>query len=254
MNRYYKLERLFDELTFNIKLIILNDDNEDNYKKANKNFLKILKTTSKLTGINQENINIVESFDGGLGNIIQSLKADLVFAYESDPAAFDLKEIVLTYPGYHAIVVYRIAHLLFDLKINYLPRMLSEYAHSLTGIDIHPGAKIGNYFFIDHGTGIVIGETAHIGHCVKIYQGVTIGALSLGRGQKLKGTKRHPTIGNNVTIYAGASILGGETIIGDNVIIGSNAYILESIDSNSVIKIKEVDLEIKNKKIKKDFD
>ena len=143
-----------------------------------------------------------------------------------------------------AISIYRIAHYLYEKGIPYIPRIMSEYAHSMTGIDIHPGARIGSYFFIDHGTGIVIGETSIIGEHVRIYQGVTLGALSLGRGQKLKGLKRHPTIGNNVTIYSGASILGGDTIIGDNVIIGSNTYILESVVDNMIVRLNKVDMEI----------
>lgn len=184
-----------------------------------------------------------DAFIRSLPDIASLLKTDLEATYEGDPAAEDYYEIIISYPGLFAISVYRIAHVLYDLKIPYLPRIMTEYAHSKTGIDIHPGAEIGAYFFIDHGTGIVIGETAVIGSHVRIYQGVTIGALSLGRGQKLKGVKRHPTIGNNVTIYAGASILGGDTIIGNNVIVGSNTYILESVPENTIIRLAKVDME-----------
>ena len=197
---------------------------------------RLIKKTNEITNFNNENDKVVVSFNESLNEIISSLKSDLISFYESDPAATDLKEIVLTYPGYYTIIVYRLAHLLNNMNVKYLPRMLSEYAHSKTGIDIHPKANIGNYFFIDHGTGIVIGETTVIGHHVKIYQNVTLGASSLEKGQKLKGIKRHPTIGNNVTIYAGASILGGNTVIGDNVIIGCNTIITKSILEQTVVK------------------
>ena len=139
-------------------------------------------------------------------------------------------------------------HILYELKIPLIPRMMSEYAHSKTGIDIHPGANIGNYFFIDHGTGIVIGETTLIGERVKIYQGVTLGALSLTDGQRLKGSKRHPTIGNNVTIYSGASILGGDTVIGDNVTIGSSVFLTYSVPSSMKVINKAPELILKEKK------
>lgn len=249
LNKYYKLQKSFNELVFNIKRKILKKYKDNNFKIIKRNLYKSFIIVSKITFENNKNINIVNNFDELLDKLMNSLRTDLFYFYESDPAATNLKEIVLTYPGFHAIIIYRLAHLLNNLDVKYLPRMLSEYAHSLTGIDIHPGAIIDDYFFIDHGTGLVIGETAIIGHHVKIYQGVTIGALSLGRGQKLKGTKRHPTIGNYVTIYAGASILGGETVIGDNVTVGANAYILESMESNLIVKNKEMKMEILNKNI-----
>ena len=148
------------------------------------------------------------------------------------------KEIIICYPGLKAIVTYRIAHILYDMNIPILPRALSEYAHSKTGIDIHPGAKIDESFFIDHGTGIVIGQTCEIGKRVKIYQGVTLGALSLRKGHELEGTKRHPTIMDDVTIYSGASIFGGETIIGKNTTVGSNAFITSSVEDNMTVTIK----------------
>ena len=236
MNDYVRIEGLFDDLVFNIKVIILNNYQKYCFKKVDKTLYKILKKLNKMTRFNFENDKIVVSFNKSLNEIISSLKSDLISFYESDPAATDLKEIILTYPGYYAIIIYRLAHLLNNLNVNYLPRMLSEYAHCKTGIDIHPNANIGNYFFIDHGTGIVIGETTVIGHHVKIYQNVTLGASSLEKGQKLKGIKRHPTIGNNVTIYAGASILGGNTVIGDNVIIGCNTIITKSILEQTVVK------------------
>ena len=157
------------------------------------------------------------------------LETDIDAAYEGDPAADSKDEIILSYPGLFAISVYRIAHELHLLNVPMIPRIMTEYAHSVTGIDIHPGADIGKYFFIDHGTGVVIGETTIIGEHVKIYQGVTLGGLSTRGGQSLKGLKRHPTIGNNVTIYSGASILGGDTIIGDDAVIGGNSFLIDSV-------------------------
>lgn len=173
------------------------------------------------------------------------IQGDLQAAYDGDPAAFNKPEIIYSYPGLFAIMVNRIAHELYLLGVPLIPRIMTEYAHTQTGIDIHPGATLGKYFFIDHGTGIVIGETAVIGDNVKIYQGVTIGALSTRGGQKLHGKKRHPTIEDNVTIYAGASILGGETVIGHDSVIGGNAFITTSIPSNTRVSIKNQKLEYK---------
>ncbi|MBQ3835850.1 MAG: serine acetyltransferase, partial [Treponema sp.] len=152
-----------------------------------------------------------ELFDR-IPRVREFLESDLQAAYDGDPAAFDKTEIILSYPGFYAIAVNRLAHELFVLGVPLIPRILTEAAHSRTGIDIHPGATLGKYFFIDHGTGIVIGETTVIGEHVKVYQGVTLGALSTNGGQQLKGVKRHPTIEDNVTIYSGASILGGDTV------------------------------------------
>ena len=177
--------------------------------------------------------------------IRELIQTDLQATFDGDPAAFNKAEIIFSYPGLFAIMVNRIAHELYLLQVPLIPRMMTEYAHSITGIDIHPGATLGEYFFIDHGTGIVVGETAVIGKNVKIYQGVTIGALSTRGGQKLFGKKRHPTIEDNVTIYAGASILGGETIIGHDSVIGGNAFITTSIPSNTRVSIKNQELEYK---------
>jgi serine O-acetyltransferase len=168
---------------------------------------------------------------------------DLQAAYDGDPAATNMAEIIFAYPGLFAITVYRLAHELYLLDVPMLPRIMTEYAHSITGIDIHPGATIGEYFFIDHGTGIVIGETTVIGNNVKVYQGVTLGALSTRGGQKLRGKRRHPTIENNVTIYAGASILGGETVVGEGCVIGSNAFITESVAPGTTVTIKNQELQ-----------
>ena len=173
------------------------------------------------------------------------IQTDLEAAFDGDPAAFNKPEIIFSYPGLYAIMVNRIAHELYILGVPLIPRIMTEYAHSKTGIDIHPGATLGKYFFIDHGTGIVIGETTEIGDNVKIYQGVTLGALSTREGQKLHGKKRHPTIEDNVTIYSGASILGGNTVIGHDSVIGGNAFITTSIPSNPRVSIKNQALEYK---------
>ena len=174
--------------------------------------------------------------------IREYFETDLQAAYDGDPSAGSFNEIIYAFPGVYAIMVNRIAHELYKLNVPLIPRIMTEHAHSLTGIDIHPGVVIGKYFFIDHGTGIVIGETTVIGNNVKIYQGVTLGALSTRGGQKLKGIKRHPTIGDNVTIYSGAAVLGGETVIGDNVVIGSNTFITKSIETGTKVSIKNQEL------------
>jgi serine O-acetyltransferase len=171
------------------------------------------------------------------------LETDLQAAFDGDPAAYSKEEVILSYPGLQAITINRLAHELFLLNVPLIPRIMTEYAHSTTGIDIHPGATIGEYFFIDHGTGIVVGETTTIGDHVKIYQGVTLGALSTKRGQMLKGNKRHPTIGNNVTIYSNTSVLGGDTIIGDDVTIGGNAFITSSISAGMKVNAKNPELQ-----------
>ena len=172
-----------------------------------------------------------------LADIRKLLLRDAQAGFNGDPAAQSVDEVILTYPGFFAVFVHRIAHLLFLKRTPFVPRMMSEYAHSITGIDIHPGAEIGEYFFIDHGTGVVIGETAAIGNHVKLYQGVTIGALSTQKGQGLKNVKRHPTIEDNVTIYSGASILGGDTVICEGAVIGSNAFIVKSVPSKTVVRM-----------------
>lgn len=171
-----------------------------------------------------------------LPQLRRRLAGDVVAAYQGDPAASSIEEIVFSYPGLRALTAHRIAHILYQTGVPMIPRIIAEYAHSETGIDIHPGARIGDRFFIDHGTGVVIGETTQIGDDVKIYQGVTLGALSIQRhrtpGQSSR-DKRHPTIGDNVTIYSGAKILGGNTVIGSGSVIGGNAWIVESVPPNS---------------------
>lgn len=187
--------------------------------------------------------DIVTKFLSKIPKIREYLETDIQAAFDGDPAAFNYEEVILCYPGLLAISTYRIAHELFLLKVPLIPRIMTEYAHTQTGIDIHPGASIGKYFFIDHGTGIVIGETTEIGDNVKIYQGVTLGALSTRKGQALRGTKRHPTIGDNVTIYSNTSVLGGETVIGDNVTIAGNTFIVQSIPANMKVSARAPELE-----------
>ncbi len=170
--------------------------------------------------------------------IRDNLLLDAEAIYEGDPAARSVGEVILSYPGFYAISIYRIAHLFYMLGVPYIPRLMTEYAHEKTGIDIHAGAKIGKYFFIDHGTGIVIGETTTIGEHVKLYQGVTLGAKSFEldkNGNPVKGIKRHPDIGNNVIIYANATILGGNTKIGDGCVIGGNVWLTHSVEAGSVV-------------------
>lgn len=172
-------------------------------------------------------------------------QTDVEAFYEGDPAAYSTDEIIFCYPGLFAITVYRLAHILYTLGVPLLPRIMTEHAHSVTGIDINPGATIGKYFFIDHGTGIVVGETTVIGDHVKVYQGVTLGALTTRGGQSLRGKKRHPTIEDNVTIYAGASILGGGTVIGRDSVIGSNVFITHSIPACTTVSVKSQELQFK---------
>lgn len=181
---------------------------------------------------------VTKEFIESLPDIASLLRTDIQAAYIGDPAAKSTEEVLLSYPSVEAISVFRLAHRLQELGVPLLPRMMTEYAHSRTGIDIHPGATIGPYFFIDHGTGVVIGETTVIGEYVKLYQGVTLGAKSFPNdenGNPIKGIHRHPRIGNHVVIYAGATILGGDTVIGDNCIIGGNVWLTQSVEPGSVI-------------------
>ena len=185
-----------------------------------------------------------------LPEIRNIMKKDVVAAYDGDPAAASLDEIILSYPGIKAITIQRIAHVLYEQKVPLIPRMLGEYAHAVTGIDIHPGAHLGKGVFIDHGTGVVIGETATIGDNVKIYQGVTLGALSFPKdacGKIIKGAKRHPTIEENVTIYAGATILG-DIVIGKGSVIGGNVWLTQDLEPGSKVTIASPDLTIRKGK------
>lgn len=178
------------------------------------------------------------AFMDNLPEVAKVLNTDIEAAYEGDPAAVSKEEILLSYPGFEAISIFRLAHELWKAKVPLIPRIMTEYAHSKTGIDIHPGATIGNYFFIDHGTGVVIGETCTIGEHVKIYQGVTLGAKSFEldeNGNPVKGIKRHPDIEDNVIIYSGATILGGDTVVGKNSVIGGNVWLTHSVSPNSTV-------------------
>lgn len=183
-----------------------------------------------------------------LPEIQRLLLTDVQAGFDGDPAAKSKEEIIFSYPGLFAIYVYRLAHVLYKEEIPFIPRVMSEYAHGHTGIDINPGATIGEYFFIDHGTGVVVGETTEIGNNVKLYQGVTLGALSTRMGQQLANVKRHPTIRDNVTIYSNSTVLGGETVVGENTIIGGNTFITESIPANTKVSAKSPELVIKKPK------
>ena len=198
------------------------------------------------TELAEEAAEITDALFAAIPNVRALLMTDLEAIYEGDPAAENLEEIILAYPGFYAITIYRIAHELYRLRVPMLPRIMSERAHSRTGIDIHPGATIGASFFIDHGTGIVVGETTVIGEHVKLYQGVTLGAVSTRAGQGLRGQKRHPTIGNRVTLYACASVLG-DTKIGDGCTIGSNVFITRDVPANTTVSLEEQELNFRNR-------
>lgn len=191
----------------------------------------LLNQNSHLHGKNGEELS--KAFFTGLDDLYDRLQEDIEAMYSGDPAAKSKTEIIRSYPGFYAIAAYRIAHLLFNQGIALVPRMITEFAHSRTGVDIHPGAKIGRFFCIDHGTGVVIGETTVVGDHVKIYQGVTLGALSVNKEDANK--KRHPTIEDHVVIYAGATILGGETVIGTESVIGGNVWLTKSVPAQSKI-------------------
>ena len=234
------IEDVFFKLVKQIK-IVLNSENDDDEV------------------LTEKALKITFSFMSRLKKIKEYIDSDVQAAYDGDPAAYSVDEIIFSYPGLFAIFVNRVAHELYQLGVPIIPRMMTEYAHSKTGIDIHPGASIGKNFFIDHGTGIVIGETTVIGDNVKIYQGVTFGALSTRGGQQLKNKKRHPTIEDNVTIYSGASILGGNTVIGKNVVIGGNAFVTCSVPEGAKVSIRSQELRYdygkdKTIKAKKYFD
>ncbi|WP_242156565.1 serine O-acetyltransferase EpsC [Aestuariivivens sediminis] len=186
-----------------------------------------------------------ETFRTKLPELRRKLDLDAIAFECNDPASHSLDEIYLAYPGFHAIAIYRLSHELYKQKVHILPRMMSEYIHGITGIDIHPGATIGDSFYIDHGTGIVIGETSIIGNHVKIYQGVTLGGISVAKN--LASVKRHPTIEDNVCIYANATILGGDIVIGANSIIGANVWITQSVPENSLVTY-QTEIKIRPKK------
>jgi len=233
------LQVLFPQLSD--KRYITMSEFERDYEKIKIDFIKIL---TDLNGQLKKDIEVTtKTFFNQLPEVRNRLLQDADAMMSGDPAAISNTEVIRTYPGFYAIAVYRLAHQMYHLKIPLVPRILTEDAHGKTGIDIHPGATIGDNFCIDHGTGIVIGGTAHIGNNVKIYQGVTLGALSVKK--EMASTKRHPTIEDNVVIYAGATILGGETVIGKDTIIGGNVWITKSILPNSRVYYKGLNQEAK---------
>ena len=220
---------------------------EDVVYNLHKQITRALKYDETYAGHSFEELNdhaeeITLSFLKTIPKIRALLDTDLSAGFDGDPAATCKDEIIYAYPGIRAISIYRMAHELYLLKVPIIPRIMTEYAHSTTGIDIHPGATIGRYFFIDHGTGIVVGETCLIGDNVKLYQGVTLGALSTRGGQSLRNKRRHPTIEDNVTIYSGASILGGDTVVGHDSVIGGNTFITESVKPGSRVAAKAQEL------------
>ena len=244
-NRNYRVYTVRNNMTMQLEDVVYN---------LNKQISIVLRYLPKYkdldtNAVSQEAGRLTLAFLSTLPRIREYVNTDLQAAFDGDPAAFNKEEIIVCYPGLFAIMVNRLAHELYALNIPLIPRLMTEYAHSLTGIDIHPGATIGKYFFIDHGTGIVIGETTEIGDNVKVYQGVTLGALSTRGGQKLKNRKRHPTIEDNVTIYSGASIFGGETVIGSNSVIGSNAFITKSVPKGSRISVKNQEYSLESEAV-----
>lgn len=210
------------------------------------------KKSTKEGAFSKQSEDICNEFFVQLAPIQMMLMKDVQAGFDGDPAAQSKEDIIFSYPGLFAIFVYRIAHVLYQMKVPFIPRMMTEYAHGCTGIDINAGAQIGESFFIDHGTGVVIGETTVIGKNVKLYQGVTLGALSTRSGQMLAGVKRHPTIEDNVTIYSGATVLGGETVIGEDSIIGGNAFITSSVPRSTRVSVKAPELTMKGPKQKKE--
>ena len=226
------LTHIYEELKAQIEIAFLYDD----------------KGKSSSADVTEKAREICERFISRLPYIQKMLLMDVQAGFDGDPAAKSKEDIIFSYPGLFAIYVYRLAHVLYKEEIPFIPRVMSEYAHGRTGIDINPGATIGEYFFIDHGTGVVVGETTEIGNNVKLYQGVTLGALSTRKGQQLANVKRHPTIRDNVTIYSNSTVLGGETVVGENTIIGGNTFITESIPANTKVSAKSPELVIKKPK------
>ena len=229
-NAKHHLSMLMEDVMYNlnrqIKLVLQNEGIENPEDKAQEVCLAFFEQVPRVRAL---------------------IQTDVQAAFDGDPAATSKDEVIFCYPGLYAISVYRLAHVLYALGVPMIPRIMTEHAHGITGIDIHPGAEIGDHFFIDHGTGIVIGETTVIGSHVKIYQGVTLGGLTTRGGQSLRGQKRHPTIEDNVTIYAGASVLGGGTVIGRDCVIGSNAFITASVPPCTTVSMKMQELQYKER-------
>lgn len=227
------LATIYEKLFKQIKVVLQYDNRE-------KDYVKLCNEAERLT----------LGFVGKIPEIQAMILKDVEAEFYGDPAAKNMEDIILSYPGIYAIFVYRYAHILYEMDVPYIPRIMTEYAHSKTGIDINPGAKIGEYFCIDHGTGIVIGETTEIGSHVKIYQGVTLGALSTRKGQELSGVKRHPTIEDNVVIYSNTTILGGETVVGENSVVAGNTFVTKSIPANTKVASTLPELELKQATMK----
>lgn len=228
-----KINSIYEKLTVEIRKTIILGQQFENKCCEQCSDLCMNKNEDKAVQLTMMLINKLE-------NIREMVAKDVLAAFAGDPAAGDYSEVILSYPSIFAVTVHRVAHILYQAGVRYIPRMMSEYSHMRTGIDIHPGATIGENFFIDHGTGVVIGETCEIGNNVKLYQGVTLGALSFPRdnqGAIIKGKKRHPKIEDNVTIYAGATILGGDTVIGAGSTIGGNCWIISSLPPNSRVSV-----------------
>jgi serine O-acetyltransferase len=201
-----------------------------------------------IDGISERAATATNGFLMSLPHVRALLATDVQATFDGDPAATSLDEIIFSYPGLWGVMIYRLAHELHIREVPLIPRIMGEFAHSRTGIDIHPGATVGKAFFIDHGTGVVIGETSIIGDHVKIYQGVTLGALSTRGGQALRGVKRHPTIQDHVTIYSGASVLGGDTVIGEGAVINSNVFVTQSVPPHTRVSTKNPELQYRDKK------
>lgn len=240
-NMRHTLAALVEDVMFNLqKQVTIALKNEPSYAQSSEN------------DVRKKAKEITIAFMKQVPRMREYIDTDLDAMFDGDPAANSKNEIILCYPGLLASTIHRIAHVLWELEVPLIPRMMTEYAHSKTGIDIHPGATIGKYFFIDHGTGNVVGSTTTIGEHVKLYQGVTLGALSTSAGQSLHGVKRHPTIEDNVTIYSGASVLGGQTVIGHGSVIGSNAFVTSSIKPDSRVTIQNQELHQSSEGIKKE--
>lgn len=240
-----RLSRTVPEYFLGHNLIKLYDSLSDQIRSA---LMQQAKNQADEQYIEKQVEDICIHFFSSLSRIQKLLIKDVQAAFDGDPAAKTKEEIIFCYPGLFAIFVYRMAHELYLMNVPFIPRIMSEYAHGHTGIDINPGASIGEYFFIDHGTGVVIGETTTIGNNVKVYQGVTLGALSTRSGQLLRDVKRHPTIEDHVTIYSGTSILGGETVIGKGAVIGGNAFITSSVPAGTRVSVKTPELTFTEKK------
>jgi serine O-acetyltransferase len=248
---YFEEDHLGNELTTRLfignLLIEMHDQLYKQISAALTQHTMATKGTFNQSDVAEQTEEICENFFSSFGRLQKMLMKDIQAAFDGDPAAKTKEEIIYCYPGLLAIFIYRFAHELYKMKVPFIPRIMTEYAHGHTGIDINPGAEIGEYFFIDHGSGVVIGETTEIGNNVKIYQGVTLGALSTRSGQLLRDVKRHPTIEDNVTIYSNASILGGKTVIGKGSVIGGNSFITKSVPpysrltANSTMEIKPID-------------